>query len=62
MPDIMGPHIAVTRDLNDDRTEHLTFGCDRTDCTSLKAKAAPSVDAVQAEPVVVTRPSTEKQL
>ena len=62
MPDVMGRHIAVTRDLNDDRTDRLNFGCDQTDCTSLKAKASPTADAVQAEPVVEPRPSTEKQL
>lgn len=62
MPDVVSQHIAVTSDMDDDRTDRLSFGCDQADCSSLKAKASPTADAAQAEPVVAPRPSTEKQL
>jgi hypothetical protein len=62
MPDLRAPHVAVTSDMEDDRTDHLNFGCEPADRTSLKAKSPPAADAAQAEPVVEPRPSTEKQL
>lgn len=62
MPDVRAPHVAVTSDMEDDRTDHLDFGCEPADCTSLKAKASPAADAAQAEPIVEPRQSTEKQL
>jgi hypothetical protein len=62
MPDVMAPHIAVTSNMDDDGTDHLAFGCQQTDCTTLKPQASPAADAAQGEPVVAPRPSTEKQL
>ena len=62
MPDVASPHIAVTSEMDDDRTDHLTFGCDPADCAALKAQASPTVDAAQGSPDVAPRPSTEKQL
>lgn len=62
MPDVRAPHVAVTSNLDDDRTDPLNFGCEPANCTSLKPKAAPTTDAAQVEPVVEPRPSTEKQL
>jgi hypothetical protein len=48
--------------MDDDGTDHLAFGCQQTDCTTLKPQASPAADAAQGEPVVAPRPSTEKQL
>jgi hypothetical protein len=62
MPDVMAPHIAVTSNLDDDRTDHLTFGCKPADCAALKPQASPTADAAQGEPLVAPRPSIEKQL
>ena len=62
MPDVMGPHIAVTSNMDDDRTDHLSFGCQQADCTALKAQASPTAEGALGEPVVAPQPSTEKQL
>jgi hypothetical protein len=62
MPDVTSPHIAVTNNMDDDRTDHLSFGCQQADCAALKAQASSTADAARGEPVAAPRPSTEKQL
>jgi hypothetical protein len=62
MPDVMAPHVAVTRSVDDDRTDHLNFGCQPADCAALKPQASPPADAAQGGPVIAPRPSAEKQL
>ena len=62
MPDVTTPHVAVTKDVDDDRADHLSFGCQQADCGGLKAQTSSTEDAAPGEPVVVPRPSSEKQL
>jgi hypothetical protein len=62
MPDVTSPHVAVTNNVDNDRSDRLSFGCHQADCAALKAQASSSEDAAPAEPVVAPRPSGENQL